>query len=390
MNFDTPPSRAQSFSTKWDQLEAVSGVSPEDGLAMWVADGEFQTAPCVIDAMRAYAEHGIYGYGADVAGYKKAICWWMSHRHGWEIEPDWIISTQGLGHAIGMAIDTWTAPGEGVAYFTPVYHEFRLKTLRAERRPVELPMALVDGQYALDLEAAAAALSPDVKLLIVCVPQNPSGRVWRAEELRQIAEFAAAHDLIVISDEIHADLTYAPAKHVPMDKAAPEHRDRLFTITAASKTFNLPGLRTGQAIIPDPKLRAAYQRRITMTEFQAAPPGIVGTKAAYTPEGETYVTALCDYLQENCRVFDAGINAIPGLASMPLQSTYLAWVDFSGTGMDPAEVKRRIGQEAKIGVSVGQTFGTGGENFQRFNLAMPRAQIEDAVARMTRAFSDLQ
>jgi cystathionine beta-lyase len=390
MNFDTPPSRANSFSAKWDSLETVSGVSPDDGLAMWVADGEFQTAPCVMEAMRAYADHGIYGYGFDDTGYRNAICWWMAHRHGWQIEPDWIISTQGLGHAIGMAIDTWTELGEGVAYFTPVYHEFRLKTLRAERRPVELPMALVGNRYELDFDAAEEALSPDVKLLILCVPQNPSGRVWSVAELHQIAEFAARHNLIVISDEIHADLTYAPAKHVPMDKAVPEHRDRIFTITAASKTFNLPGLRTGQAIIPDPKLRAAYQRRITMTEFQPCVPGVVATKAAYTPEGESYVTALCDYLQENCRVFDAGINAIPGLASMPLESTYLAWVDFSGTGMTPSEVKRRIGQEAKIGVSLGETFGTGGAHFQRFNIAMPRAQVEDAVARMQRAFADLQ
>lgn len=390
MSFDNPPDRRNTFCSKWDGLEAFSGVSPDDGLAMWVADADFPTADVVIDAMRNYAAHGIYGYGFDDVGYRAAVSWWMGHRHGWEIDPDWILTTQGLGHAIGMAIDTWTNIGDGVAYFTPVYHEFRLKTLRCERRPVELPMTLVDGRYQIDFEQAAEALDPGVKLLILCVPHNPSGRVWTKDELRAVAAFAAEHELIVISDEIHADITFAPAKHVPMDLVAPEHRDRIITITAASKTFNLPGLRTGQVIIPDETLRAAYRRRLTMTEYSPAVPGIVATKAAYTPEGEAYVQALNDYLIGNRQVFDAGINAIPGLSSMELESTYLGWVDFAGTGMTPDEVLTRIRDDAKIGVSPGPTFGTGGESFQRFNLAMPRAQIEDAVARMTRAFSDLQ
>ncbi len=390
MNFDKIIERRGTYCGKWDKLEAFSGVSPDDGLAMWIADSDFETAPCVAGAMRAYADHALYGYGFDEDGYNNAIVWWMNHRHGWEIDPDWIITVQGLGHAIGMAIDTWTEIGEGVAYFTPVYHEFRLKTLRAERRPIELPLALVDGRYELDMDRAAAALDPGVKLLLVCAPQNPSGRVWTKDEMRQIAEFAAAHNLIIISDEIHADLVYAPAKHIPMELAAPEHRDRIVTVTAASKTFNLPGLRTGQTIIADPVLHAAYKRRIVMTEYQAAAPGIVATKAAYTPEGEDYVTALCEYLKGNREVFDAGINALPGLSSMNLESTYLAWVDFSGTGMTPDEITNRIRKDAKIGGSPGSTFGTGGETFHRFNLAMPRSYIEDAVARMTKAFSDLQ
>lgn len=390
MDFDQIIERRGTACAKWDRLEAFSGVSPDDGLAMWLADGDLQTAPNVIAALKDYAEHGIYGYGFDEEGYRAALTWWMKERHDWQIDPDWIVDAHGLGHAIAMAIDTWTALGEGVAYFTPVYHEFRLKTLRAERRPVELPMRLENGQYELDFDAYDAIVDDSVKILLFCSPQNPSGRVWTADELRALADFAARHGLILICDEIHADLTFEPAKHVPIDLVAPEHRDRIITITAASKTFNLPGLRVGQAIIPDDTLRSAYARRMNMINFAPCVPGIVGTKAAYTPEGVEYIAALNAYLQGNMKVFNDGINALPGLWSMPLQSTYLAWVDFSGTGMNSDEITGRIRKTAKIGASPGPDFGAGGELFHRFNLAMPRAKIEEAVERMQMAFADPQ
>lgn len=390
MSFDKIIDRRGSHAAKWDKLIQFSGVSPETGLGMWVADSDYASPPCITEALRAYTDHAIYGYGFDDEGYRSAICTWQARRHSWKIEPDWIISTQGLGHAIAMIFDAFSEIGDGVCFFTPVYHEFRLKTLRAERRPVELPLALVDGRYELDFDAAEAALDPGVKILLFCSPQNPSGRVWTVEEQRQVAQFAERHGLILVSDEIHADLTYAPAKHVPMGLAAPDYSDRTITITAASKTFNIPGLRTGQAIIPDERLRAAYQRRITMTEYAPGAPGVVATIAAYSDAGAAWADEQLAYLTENRRVFDKGINAIPGVWSMPLQSTFLAWVDFSNTGMSSDEVARRIRDDAEIGVSLGPSFGAGGESFNRFNLAMPRAQIEEAVARMQSAFADLQ
>jgi cystathionine beta-lyase len=233
-------------------------------------------------------------------------------------------------------------------------------------------------------------MDPDIKVLIFCAPQNPSGRVWTGEELRAVAEFAARHDLIVVSDEIHSDLIYPGAKHEPMMLAAPEHADRIITINAASKTFGIPGLRTGYAIIPDPDLRAAYQRRMRMIEYSPGTPGITATKAAYSPEGAAWVDELVTYLDGNRKVFDEGINAIPGVRSMPLQSTFLGWVDFSGTGMTHEEVMHRVRDVAKIGVNAGPSFGPGGETFNRFNFAMRRAIIEEAVSRMQAAFTDLQ
>lgn len=388
--FDEILDRSGTYCAKWDAMEKFCGVSKEDGLAMWVADSDFRTAPPVIEALQGMVDHGVFGYGFDDAGYRDAICWWQSVHHGWSVDPDWIVTTQGLGHAIGMIFDTFTDEGDGVCFFTPVYHEFKAKTLKAERRPVEIPMTREGDRYVLDFDAAEAMIDPSVKVLIFCSPQNPSGRVWSADELRAVVEFAARHNLIVVSDEIHSDILYPGATHVPMAGAAPDHIDRIITISAASKTFGIPGLRVGYAIIPDPTLRAAYQRRLRMTEYSPSTPGIAATKAAYTPEGAAWVEDLVVYLDGNRKVFDAGINAIPGLSSMPLQSTFLAWVDFSGTGMTDEEIMHRVRDVAKIGVNPGPAFGPGGEQFNRFNFAVRRSLVEEAVTRMQHAFRDLQ
>jgi cysteine-S-conjugate beta-lyase len=388
--FDEVIDRRGTHCIKWDKLEQFCGVNPDEGLAMWVADADFRTAPPVLEALQAMVDHGAFGYGADDEGFRAAIAWWQGTRHGWPMDPDWIVATQGLGHAIGMVFETFTKPGDGVCFFTPVYHEFKNKTLRAERRPVEIPMALEDGRYVLDFDAADALVDASVKVLLFCAPQNPSGRVWTAEEMRAVAEFAARHDLLLVSDEVHADVVFPGAKHVPMAVAAPEHTKRLIAMNAASKTFNLPGLRTGYTIIPDPDLRAAYARRLQMLEYAPATPGIVATKAAYSPEGAAWVDDLVVYLDGNRKLFDEGINAIPGVWSMPLQSTFLGWVDFSGTGMTTEEIADRIRNVAKIGVSPGPGFGPGGELCNRFNLATRRSLVEEAVRRMQAAFADLQ
>ncbi|MBL4626607.1 MAG: aminotransferase class I/II-fold pyridoxal phosphate-dependent enzyme [Roseicyclus sp.] len=390
MDFDSILDQRAAFNHKWVALPKDAGADGETGIAMSVADSDFRTAPVVLDAVGAMVEHGCFPYGADWDGYTRAVAEWQGHRHSWDVDPDWIVSTQGLGHGIAMCINTWSEPGDGVCYFTPVYHEFRLKTLRTERRPVELPLRLENGRYELDLDAAAAALDPGVKILLFCAPQNPSGRVWSAGEMRAVAEFAEAHDLILVSDEVHADLIYPGATHIPMDIAAPAQRDRTLTATAASKSFNLAGLRAGQMIIPDETLRTAYQRSLRMSDYGPGTVGAVATMAAYTPEGETWLKAQIAYLDDNRAVFDAGINAIPGLHSMRLESTFLAWVDFSGTGMTPEEIATRIRDDAKIAVGAGPEFGKGGELWSRFNFAMPRVRIEDAVARMQAAFGDLQ
>ncbi|MBT2131414.1 MalY/PatB family protein [Aliiroseovarius lamellibrachiae] len=390
MTFDKMIERRGTHSSKWDKMEQLFGVPQEDGLSMWTADSDFATAPCVQDAVRRAADLGVFGYSWEHPEYLNAVSWWMKTRHNWDVDPEWVLTSQGLGNAIALCLDIWSNPGDGILIFTPVYHEFALKVKKTGRKVVECPLARDGDNYVLDLDDAQSRLTGDEKMILFCSPQNPSGRVWTPEELRAVAEFAERNDLMLVSDEIHHDLVYAEHTHVPTAVAAPEAEKRLVTLTAASKTFNIAGMRTGNMIIADPDLRAAMRKRLSTLDYGPASLGVDMITAAYSPDGAEWVDAQLLHLVKNRAIFDAGINAIPGLKSMPLQSTYLAWVDFTGTGMDHDDVIARIRDTAKIAVSPGPAFGTGGEGFQRFNLATQGARVEDAVARMQRAFADLQ
>jgi cystathionine beta-lyase len=390
MNFDENINRVGTHSSKWDKMETLFGVSPTDGLAMWTADSDYPTAPCVIEAVRRAAEHGVFGYSWPYPEYLAAIQWWMKTRHDWAVETNWILTCQGLGNGVALAIDVWSEPDDGVLIFTPVYHEFANKINKAGRRVVECPLARKGDRYELDLEDAQRRLDGSEKILIWCSPQNPSGRVWTRDELRAVAEFAARNNLILVADEIHHDLVYPGNRFVPMDVAAPEHRDRTVTMVAASKTFNIAGQRTGNMVIPDAALRGAMVKRLATLDYNPSALGLHMITAAYSPEGAKWVDAQIAHLEGNRKLFDEGVNAIPGVRSLPLQSTYLAWVDFSGTGMEFDEIAARIRDVAKIAVSPGPSFGIGGALFQRVNLATQRARVEEAVARLQAAFSDLQ
>jgi cystathionine beta-lyase len=390
MNFDKIIDRRGSHSSKWDLMEPLFGVPAAEGLAMWTADSDYPTADCVRDAVRQAAETGIFGYFGDYGDYHDAIIWWMRQRHGWQVDADWILTAHGLGNAIALCIDTWTAPGDGVVIFPPVYHEFVTKIRNAGRKVTECPLAREGDRYRLDLADAQSRLTGTERLLIWCSPQNPSGRIWTPEELRAVADFAIRNNLILVSDEVHHDLVYAGEKFVPMDLAATDARHRLVTLTAASKTFNIAGQRTGNLIIADAGLRAAMKARLKALDLEPNSLGVAMVTAAYSAEGAAWVDAQIAHLDRNRRLFDDGVNAIPGVRSLPLQSTYLAWVDFSGTGMAFDEFDARVRTVAKIAASPGPGFGTGGESFLRFNLATPRVRVAEAVERLQAAFADLQ
>lgn len=390
MTFDTLIDRRGTNASKWDKMEKLFGVSPADGLAMWTADSDYATAPCVIDAIRKAADLGVFGYSWEHPDYLNAVAWWMKHRHGWEVDTDWILTSQGLGNAIALCLQTWSDPGDGVVIFTPVYHEFALKIEKNGRKVVECPLARVGDHYTLDLDDAQTRLTGNEKIVLFCSPQNPSGRVWTTDELRAVAAFAERNNLLLVSDEIHQDLVYAGHKHVPTALAVPEAQPRLVTLTAASKTFNIAGQRTGNMIIADADLRQQMRKRQSALDYAPAMLSVDMITAAYSPEGATWVDQQIAHLTRNRQIFDAGVNAIPGVKSLPLQATYLAWVDFSATGMTHDEVIARLRDDAKIAVSPGPSFGSGGEGLQRFNLATQGARVEDAVARLQRAFADLQ
>jgi cystathionine beta-lyase len=336
------------------------------------------------------ARHGVYGYFGEERANSDAIRWWMQTRHGWQVEPQAIFTTHGLVNGTALCVDAYTRPGDGVVLMTPVYHAFARVIKAAGREVVECRLAQQDGRYVLDIPAWDAQMTGKERMLILCSPHNPGGRVWSRDELRQIAEFCVRHDLILVSDEIHHDLVMPGYKHTVMAVAAPEILDRLVMMTATTKTFNIAGAHVGNVIIPDEALRGPFRARMNALGISPNSFGMVMATAAYSPEGAAWVEALVAYIDGNRRLFDEAIAGIPGLRSMPLEATYLAWVDFSGTGMEPKEFIARVEKQAKIAANHGASFGAGGESFLRFNLATQRSVVAEAAARLKAAFADMQ
>ncbi|KZY47938.1 aminotransferase [Roseovarius sp. HI0049] len=389
MTFDDPIDRRGTNSSKWDKMEAYSGVSPEDGIAMWVADMDFPAAPVLQEAVQGLLEKANYGYFASDAKAIEAAAWWMKERHGWSVDPDWMTSTLGLGHAIALLLETFTDKGDEVIIFTPVYHEFTNKIRSAERVVHESPLVIEGGIYHMDLDALEAGLTGREKAVIISSPHNPAGRVWTPEELQQLAALCERHDLMMISDEIHHDLAFPGHRFTPFLTAAPDAAQRTIVLTAASKTFNIAGARQAAVTIPDAEKRMAFRHALHVHQTQPNLLGVELTAAAYSPRGAQWVDELVAYIHGNAQLFNDGVAQIPGAVPMPMQSTYLAWVDFANTGLAMEDVLARVHDDARLAPSVGG-FGTGGESFLRFNLGTQRARVEEAVSRLQDAFSDLQ
>lgn len=389
MDFDTPIERRGTHCVKWDGMEQIYGVPADTGISMWVADMDFATAPVVQDAVQKMADHGVYGYFGDDSKYRAAIQWWMKERHGWDLDPSHIFTTHGLVNGTAMCVDAFTAPGDGVVLFPPVYHAFAKVINAAGRKVVECEMVQEAGRYRMDFDAYDAQMTGAEKMVILCSPHNPGGCVWSREELQQVADFAKRHDLVLVSDEIHHDLVMPGHTHTPMS-LIDGVEDRLVMMTATTKTFNIAGSHSGNVIIADAALREKFGARMMALGLSPNSFGLFMATAAYSPEGAAWVDELVAYLDGNRRLFDDAVNAIPGLKSMPLQATYLAWVDFADTGMTREEFTKRVEQGAGIAANHGPTFGSGGETFLRFNIATPRARVQEACDRLAAAFSDLQ
>jgi cystathionine beta-lyase len=390
MDFDEVIDRRGTHSSKWDTMEELYGVSPDSGLSMWVADMDFRAPKIIQEKLHGINSHGIYGYYGDYKEYNNSIKWWMKNRHNWEIDTSWIFTTHGLVNGTGLCIDAFTKPGDGIILFTPVYYQFSNLVEAARRKVVECPLKLIDNHYHFDFVAYERNLSGDEKMVILCSPHNPGGRVWTKNELQEVAKFARKHDLVLVSDEIHHDLVYPNKRHTVMPIADPSVCDRLVMMTATTKTFNIAGAHSGNVIISNPNLRQKFSERIKALGISPNSFGLFMATAAYSPEGAQWLDELLHYIDGNRVIFDREVNKIPGLSSMPLEGTYLAWVDFSGTGMEEEEFIYRVQEKAKIAVNHGSTFGTGGEKFLRFNLATPRTLVVEATKRLKDAFSDLQ
>lgn len=391
-DFDTVIDRRGAHAMKIDALAARTGVRGDDGVAMWVADMDFAAPPPVRARLQAALDHGVFGYYGGEESWRAAVCAWMARRHGWRVAPDWITPSGGVCSAIALALQAVSAPGDGVMVFSPVYHAFATLVRATGRRLMEVPLTLAQGRHAMDLGAAADRIAAEgARVVLLCSPHNPGGRVWTAEELTALAQLCAERDLILMSDEIWHDLVFDGATHIPTAVAAPRIADRLITFAAASKTFNLAGLHLAQVVIEDEDLRARY-RAAALASYAMSfnLPGALAAEAAYA-EGAPWLDALRPYLAANAAHFAAGVaEAAPGARAMPMESTYLSWVDFRATGLGEAEVARRLREDARIGVNAGPSFGDGGQGWARFNIACPRATVDLALQRLRDAFADLR
>ena len=388
-DFDEVIDRRGTHSSKWDSLADRFGLTDPDVIPMWVADMDFAAAPPVLHALQGLIDHRVLGYFGDEGEMNDALTGWLTTRHGWTPEREWICWSHGLVAGVGFCLQAFTDPGDGVVVFSPVYHAFG-RTIRAARRDlIESELRNVQGRYEMDLETLDRELPAHAKIVILCSPHNPGGRVWTPEELRALADFCRDRDLLLVSDEIHHDLVYPGATHHVTAKVAPDILDRLVTMAAPTKTFNLASALTGAVIIANPELRKKFsQAKAACGSGSINRFGAIAATAAYQ-HGAPWLDALIPYLQANRdRLHRAVAEHMPGVRAMPLEATYLAWLDFSGTGHPPEEIIRAVEREAKIAVNRGPTFGKGGETWLRFNFACPRATLETAIGRLVDVFGN--
>ncbi len=379
-NFDEIVPRRGTNSYKWD--------TPADGvLPMWVADMDFRTAPCVIDALRRRVEHGIFGYVKVPQSYYDAVINWFSTRHGVRFERDRFIYTIGVVPAISAVIKALTRPGDKVIVQPPVYNCFfsSIRNNGCEMLPNPL---LRDGlSWKMDFDDLdAKAADPKAKVMILCNPHNPAGRVWTEEELRRVGEICLRNNVFVISDEIHCELTYPGHNYTPFASLGEEFRLHSATCISPSKAFNIAGLQIANIIAYDREILARIDRAININEVcDVNPFGVEATIAAYSPEGADWLDALRGYLYDNYMTVKAFFSEhIPQCPVTELEGTYLVWIDISATLMNSDEVTARLLDEQKLMVNSGSMYDPGGENFIRLNIACPRTLLLDALERLSR------
>ena len=383
-DFDRLIDRRRTNSVKWDGCGRVFGR--EDLLPMWVADMDFAAPPAALEALRERVDHGVFGYANDAGGALAALASWIERRHGWRIEEEWAAITPGVVAGLSLAVLALTEPGDKIAIQPPVYPPFYSVVRENGRSLVENPLRLENGRYVMDLKGLAGLFAQGVKMLILCSPHNPVGRVWERDELASLGELCRRHDVLVVSDEIHADLVFANHRHVCTASVSEDLAERTITLTAPSKTFNVAGLATAAAIVPQPDLRRKFtglQRRLHLEGENVC--GLAAMEAAYR-HGEEWLGELLRYLEGNRDFLLAYLaERTPGIEAARPEGTFLAWLDCRGLGLDADGLRRFLVDEARLGLNDGRDFGPPGEGFARLNFGCPRSILEEGLDRLAGA-----
>jgi len=383
-SFDEVIDRKNTRAIKYDYAKK-RGVS-EDALPMWVADMDFRSPPCVNEAISARAQHGIYGYSDATPEYFLAVQKWYRTRYAYDIDVCNIVTSPGIVFGLFTAVTALTNTGDCVLIQRPVYYPFSAAIKDLGRTLINSPLVYRNERYSMDFDDFEQKItSNNVRLFILCNPHNPVGRVWTKEELIRISEICIAHDVYVISDEIHSDFVYPGHKHTIFASLSPEIAARTITCTAPSKTFNLAGLQISNLFITDETLRKRFLRAMKRTGYsQPNLMGMIACQAAYD-DGAPWLDALLLYLQKNIEFARETIkNDFPGVNLIQPQGTYLLWLDFSALGLSEEELRVIIEKVCGLWFDHGTMFGPEGEGFQRINIACPRVILKEAFDRLKR------
>lgn len=384
-DFDRAINREATASLKYDARQAVFGRA--DVIPLWVADMDFSAPPAVTNALTERATHPIYGYTSYPDSLYDALISWLKRRHGWNVKREWIVMCPGVVPSLHAAVMAFAMPGEAVIVQPPVYFPFFSAVTNTCRQLIENPLRFENNHYSIDFNHLEQCAT-NARMLLLCSPHNPVGRVWRKEELKQLLQIAEKHDLTIFSDEIHADLIYPDDKH-HMLATVSGHINNIVTAVAPSKTFNIPGLNLSALIIPDATQRAAINKAFDTLHVSAANPfSLVAFEAAYR-EGEVWLDELLVYLKQTRDfVADYLIAKLPKISLIAPQGTYLLWLDCRALGMNDAELNHFFVHEAGVGLSPGILFGEAGSGFMRMNIGAPMQVIANALNNIAKALAN--
>jgi cystathionine beta-lyase len=381
-DFDRVIPREGTSALKYDGRTAYFGTS--DVQPLWVADMDFAAPEAVTHALIARATHPIYGYTLPPESVYDALIGWMKKRHAWVIEREWIVLVPGVVPSLNAVAMALTEPDEGVIVQPPVYFPFFSAATKTGRRLVQNPLKLDNGRYSIDFEHLEQC-AQEARLLLLCSPHNPVGRVWQREELTQVLDIARRHDLTILADEIHADLIYPEYRHHALATLTDDTAN-IVTAVAPSKTFNIPGLGLSALIIPDSARRSRINQVLDMVHMTAGNPfSLTAFEAAYR-EGAPWLESLMAYLQKTRKEVGNYIEKeLPKIRLIPAEGTYLLWLDCRELGMRDDELKRFMIHEAGLGLSPGIAFGMGGSGFMRMNIGAPRSLVMEALEKLKAA-----
>jgi cysteine-S-conjugate beta-lyase len=385
-NFSEVLTRQNTSAVKLEMCNAMFGS--EDVLPMWVADMDFATPPFIIDAIKSRLDHPILGYTIRGNEYNSSIVNWQKKRFGWDVDAKWLSYCPGIVAGLNHAVQTFTKPGDKVIINTPVYHPFFYAVKQNGRELVQNPLLLTNGRYEFDFQRFEEQVKEGAKLFILCSPHNPVGRVWTKDELTKIATICIENKVLIISDEIHADLIFQPYNHIPIASIDTNIANSVLTFGSASKTFNIAGLATAYAIASNQQMLKRYNLQMERNgTWHGNLIGYEATKAAYSVQGEGWLEQLLVYLNANVSLVKEYLpKYLPKIKLIEPEGTYLLWLDFRELGLDKDEIKRILVFEAKLGLNAGEIFGADGDGFQRMNIACPTSIVTNALERLKNAF----